>query len=96
MIQLKMSARPGLVTPKLGSKRKLKDTLEVPDITQLELSPPTRKKSESKGMVLCWGTGDTGQLGLGDEILVRKKPAVVKKGELNAGFYCLYTNFSNS
>ena len=83
-----MSARPGLVTPKLGSKRKLKDTLEVPDITQLELSPPTRKKSESKGMVLCWGTGDTGQLGLGDEILVRKKPAVVKKGKFNLGFYC--------
>jgi len=77
-----MSARPGLVTPKLGAKRKLKDTLEVPDITQLELSPPSRKKSESKGIVLCWGTGDTGQLGLGDEILVRKKPAVVKKGDL--------------
>ena len=76
-----MSARPGLVTPKLGGKRKLKDTLEVPDITQLELSPPARKKSENKGIVLCWGTGDTGQLGLGDEIFSRKKPAVVKKGE---------------
>lgn len=78
-----MSARPGLITPKpVGSKRKFKDTLEVPDITQLELSPPIRKKTESKGVVLCWGTGDTGQLGLGEDVLVRKKPAVVKKGGL--------------
>ena len=76
-----MSARPGLITPKpTGTKRKLKDTLEVPDITQLELSPPARKRGESKGIVLCWGTGDTGQLGLGDEVFSRKKPAVVKKG----------------
>lgn len=29
-------------------------------------------------MVLCWGTGDTGQLGLGENTLCRKKPAVVK------------------
>ena len=86
-----MSARPGLITPKpVGSKRKFKDTLEVPDITQLELSPPIRKKTESKGVVLCWGTGDTGQLGLGEDVLVRKKPAVVKKG--NKSFFLIENN----
>jgi len=75
-----MSARQ-LVTPlskRPGNKRKFKDTLTIPDIAVLELSPPNRKKVEATGIVLCWGTGDTGQLGLGENTLCRKKPAVVK------------------
>ena len=31
------------------------------------------------GIVLTLGQGDMGQLGLGDEILSRKKPAIVKE-----------------
>lgn len=78
-----MSARQ-LITPvskRPANKRKFKDTLTIPDLAVLELSPPNRKKSEATGVVLCWGTGDTGQLGLGENTLCRKKPAVVK-GEL--------------
>ena len=43
-------------------------------ITRLEENYKTSKA----GLVLSLGTGDTGQLGLGEDILERSKPALVK------------------
>ena len=42
----------------------------------LELTRP--KYKGDAGVVLCLGQGDTGQLGLGEDILERSKPALVK------------------
>ncbi len=41
------------------------------------VSHPSYEK-QSNGVVLTMGQGDVGQLGLGDEIVERKRPAIVK------------------
>lgn len=56
-------------------------TLYDEDITNILLEPfknPLPVAPELTGRVFAFGTGDTGQLGLGDEIDERKKPTPLK------------------
>ena len=39
-------------------------------------------ESRVGGVALTFGSGDTGQLGLGEDVLDRKKPAIVKADEM--------------
>ena len=54
----------------------LLSTEEAPAIEEATTIPAIFTKS---GKVLAFGQGDVGQLGLGDEILERKRPALVKE-----------------
>nr|XP_039271836.1 regulator of chromosome condensation-like isoform X2 [Styela clava] len=66
-----------------SGKRKLsKSVSEEPRIKQKKIEVPNLFELASVGVALTLGQGDTGQLGLGEDIMERKKPALVR-GELD-------------
>lgn len=66
--KLQVKAKRGRPTGAASKAKKAKLALEI--------SHP--KYQGDAGVVLCLGQGDTGQLGLGEDILERSKPALVK------------------
>lgn len=64
------------MSPKKGTtKRKSGTTAEVTDAKKVKVSHSSHGKEA--GLVLVLGQGDVGQLGLGEDITERKKPALV-------------------
>uniref|UniRef100_A0A7M5XE24 RCC1-like domain-containing protein n=1 Tax=Clytia hemisphaerica TaxID=252671 RepID=A0A7M5XE24_9CNID len=63
----------GASTSKNAKNTKKEETPAIEEVTTI---PAVFTKS---GKVLAFGQGDVGQLGLGDEVLERKRPALVKE-----------------
>ncbi|TSQ69508.1 Regulator of chromosome condensation [Bagarius yarrelli] len=62
-----------MAAKKTAKKRKS----EIEDSAQKKVKVSHRSHSQEKGLVLVLGQGDVGQLGLGEDVLERKKPALV-------------------
>lgn len=65
-----------------GGRRSLLESVTKP----ATVKPFVRENWPENGVLLAFGTGDAGQLGCGEDIMERKKPAVVK--ELDEPILC--------